>query len=84
MPVESTSPVEFGKLKQLASLNQTFQSLPIPSCQKLNLFSGKSIPPTSQRSVSFTKLESSLLNHESGVLESGACSRGAPKRIQLH
>lgn len=29
MPVESTSPVEFGKQKQLASLSQIFLSLPV-------------------------------------------------------
>ena len=64
MPVESTSPVEFGKQKTAGKFKS---NLPIPSCQKSEFVQWKM--NTSQRSVSFTKLESSLLNHESGVLE---------------
>lgn len=67
MPVESTSPVEFGKQKTAGKFKS---NLPVPSypfLSKTEFVQWKI--NTSQRSVSFTKLESSLLNHESGVLE---------------
>lgn len=79
MPVESTSPVEFGKQKPPASLSQTLLSLPVKICF-CSVENEYRIPP---RSVSFTKLESNLLKHESGVLESGAGSRGAPKASKI-